>query len=237
MAVPPAMGSAQAINFQPTGGGKAAVTGDFVLTAKEVGPVMQALRDHCIEVTALHNHMLGAKSRACSSCISGATTTRPSWRPGSRRRCRTWRSRAAEMAARSDSRQIAAMEPAPGPVSAGNRNVAEMQGFARSGAGRSAGSIGSKNTSLVFCGGTFGTGGSFMRSTVGRTFMPDISRTVLRSTVLVAGLISVATFVTSCAPPPPPPPPPQPIMAPAPPPPPPMRMERYPGRVPGGERG
>jgi Domain of Unknown Function (DUF1259) len=103
MAVPPAMGSAQAINFQPTGGGKAAVTGDFVLTAKEVGPVMQALRDHCIEVTALHNHMLGAKSRACSSCISGATTTLPSWRPGSRRRCRTWRSRAAEMAARSDS--------------------------------------------------------------------------------------------------------------------------------------
>ena len=69
--------------------------------------------------------------------------------------------------------------------------------------------------------------------------MPEIARTVLRSTVLVAGLISVATFVTSCAPPPPPPPPPPPapIMAPAPPPPPPMRMERYPGRIPGGERG
>jgi hypothetical protein len=63
MVVPPAMGSAQAINFQPTGGGKAAITGDFVLTAKEVGPVMKALRDSGIEVTALHNHMLGDEPR------------------------------------------------------------------------------------------------------------------------------------------------------------------------------
>jgi hypothetical protein len=58
MDVPPALGSANAINFQPTGGGKAAITGDFVLIAREVGPVMKALRDHGIEVTALHNHML-----------------------------------------------------------------------------------------------------------------------------------------------------------------------------------
>ena len=58
MDVPPPMGSANAINFQPTGGGKAAVTGDFVLIAKEVNPVLKALRDHGIEVTALHNHML-----------------------------------------------------------------------------------------------------------------------------------------------------------------------------------
>jgi hypothetical protein len=58
MDVPPAMGSAIVINFQPTGGGKAAITGDFVLVAKEVSPVMKALRDHGIEVTALHNHML-----------------------------------------------------------------------------------------------------------------------------------------------------------------------------------
>jgi len=58
MAVPPAMGSANAINFQPTGGGKAAITGDFVLVAKEVNPVAKALREHGIEVTALHNHML-----------------------------------------------------------------------------------------------------------------------------------------------------------------------------------
>ena len=63
MAVPPAMGSANAINFQPTGGGKAAITGDFVLTAKEVSPVMKALRDGGIEVTALHNHMLDDQPR------------------------------------------------------------------------------------------------------------------------------------------------------------------------------
>jgi hypothetical protein len=58
MDVPPPMGSANAINFQPTGGGKAAITGDFVLIAKEVNPVLKALREHGIEVTAIHNHML-----------------------------------------------------------------------------------------------------------------------------------------------------------------------------------
>ena len=58
MDVPPPMGSANAINFQPTGGGKAAITGDFVLIAKEVNPVLKALRDRGIEVTAIHNHML-----------------------------------------------------------------------------------------------------------------------------------------------------------------------------------
>ena len=56
--IPPAMGLAQAINFQGTGGGKAAITGDFVLTAAEVNPVIKALRDNGIEVTALHSHML-----------------------------------------------------------------------------------------------------------------------------------------------------------------------------------
>ncbi len=63
MPVPPALGSAQAINFEPTGGGKAAITGDFVLIAKEVTPVMKALRDNGIEVTALHNHMLDEQPR------------------------------------------------------------------------------------------------------------------------------------------------------------------------------
>jgi hypothetical protein len=58
MDVPPPMGSANAINFQPTGAGKAAITGDFVLIAKEVNPVLKALREHGIEVTAIHNHML-----------------------------------------------------------------------------------------------------------------------------------------------------------------------------------
>ena len=63
MPVPPALGSAIAINFQPTGGGKAAITGDFVLIAKEVNPVAKALRDSGIEVTALHNHMLDDQPR------------------------------------------------------------------------------------------------------------------------------------------------------------------------------
>jgi hypothetical protein len=43
MDVPPPMGSANAINFQPTGGGKAAITGDFVLIAKEVNPVSEGI--------------------------------------------------------------------------------------------------------------------------------------------------------------------------------------------------
>jgi biotin operon repressor len=63
MEVPEAMGSAIAINFQPTGGGKAAITGDFVLVAKEVNPVLKALRDNGIEVTAVHNHMLDDQPR------------------------------------------------------------------------------------------------------------------------------------------------------------------------------
>jgi hypothetical protein len=58
MVVPTAMGSAIAINFQPTGGGKAAITGDFVVIASEVNPVLKTLREHGIEVTAVHNHML-----------------------------------------------------------------------------------------------------------------------------------------------------------------------------------
>ncbi len=63
MVVPPAMGTGQAINFQPTGGGKAAITGDFVLIAKEVPSVLKALRENGIEVTAVHNHMLDEQPR------------------------------------------------------------------------------------------------------------------------------------------------------------------------------
>ena len=53
------MGAGIGINFQPLGGGRAATTGDFVLVAREVDPVMRALRSNGIEVTALHSHMLG----------------------------------------------------------------------------------------------------------------------------------------------------------------------------------
>ena len=63
MTVPTAMGSANAINFQPTGGGKAAITGDFVITGDEVNPMIKALRANGIEVTALHSHMLTEQPR------------------------------------------------------------------------------------------------------------------------------------------------------------------------------
>jgi len=60
---PGPMGVATGINFQPTGGGKAAITGDFVLAGNEVNPVIKALRDNGIEVTALHSHMLAEEPR------------------------------------------------------------------------------------------------------------------------------------------------------------------------------
>jgi hypothetical protein len=63
MEVPEAMGSAITINIQPTGSGKAATTGDFVLTADEVNPVIKALQSNGIEVTAVHNHMLNDEPR------------------------------------------------------------------------------------------------------------------------------------------------------------------------------
>ncbi len=61
--VPPAMGTATSLNFQPTGGGKAAITGDFVLIAGEVNPVIEALRGNGIQVTAVHSHMLTENPR------------------------------------------------------------------------------------------------------------------------------------------------------------------------------
>jgi hypothetical protein len=63
MVVPGALGSAIAINFQPTGGGKAAITGDFVALGKEVNPLITSLRTSGIDVTAIHNHMLADEPR------------------------------------------------------------------------------------------------------------------------------------------------------------------------------
>ena len=56
--------SAIAINFQPIGQGKAAITGDFVALGKEVVPLLKALRSNGIELTAVHNHMLDDEPRA-----------------------------------------------------------------------------------------------------------------------------------------------------------------------------
>ena len=63
MDIPPAMGIATAINFQSTGAGKAVVTGDFVLLGREVNPVIWALGENGIEVTAIHSHMIGEEPR------------------------------------------------------------------------------------------------------------------------------------------------------------------------------
>jgi len=63
MEIPPSMGVAIAMNFQPTGNGAAAITGDFVLVASEVNPVIRALRAGGIAVTALHSHMLDETPR------------------------------------------------------------------------------------------------------------------------------------------------------------------------------
>jgi hypothetical protein len=63
MEIPPSMGVATALNFQSTGGGAAAVTGDFVLVADEVQPVVHALRQNGITITALHSHMLAESPR------------------------------------------------------------------------------------------------------------------------------------------------------------------------------
>jgi len=59
----PSMGVTTVMNFQPTANGKAAITGDFVLVDKEVNAVARALRQHGIDVTAIHNHGLSDTPR------------------------------------------------------------------------------------------------------------------------------------------------------------------------------
>jgi hypothetical protein len=63
MEVPSSMGVATGINFQPLGNGTAAIAGDFVLTGDEVNPVIKALRNSNINVTAIHNHMIYEEPR------------------------------------------------------------------------------------------------------------------------------------------------------------------------------
>lgn len=61
--VPSSMGLTTAINFQPTGGGRAAITGDFVMLGSEVNPVIRAMRENGISVAALHSHLIGETPR------------------------------------------------------------------------------------------------------------------------------------------------------------------------------
>lgn len=61
--VPPSMGMATAINFQPTGAGKAAISGDFVMRGREVNSVIRTLQRHDIAVASIHSHMLDEEPR------------------------------------------------------------------------------------------------------------------------------------------------------------------------------
>jgi hypothetical protein len=63
MTIPPAAGVGEAINFQAADSGNVATTGDFVLTADEVNPVLSELQARNILVTALHSHMLTEQPR------------------------------------------------------------------------------------------------------------------------------------------------------------------------------
>jgi hypothetical protein len=62
MEMPPSMGMATSINFQMNGN-NAAITGDFVLLADEVNPVVRALTENGITPTAIHSHMLHDQPR------------------------------------------------------------------------------------------------------------------------------------------------------------------------------
>jgi len=75
MEVPPYMGMAIAINIQKAGD-KVATTGDFVLIASEIEPVMKALHEHGIMATALHNHMLNESPRMFMMHFWGYDTPR-----------------------------------------------------------------------------------------------------------------------------------------------------------------
>lgn len=75
MAEPASMGTGSSINFQPLGGGRSAVTGDFALLAGEVDPVMRALVSGGIEITALHSHMIGEQPRIYFMHFWGVGTT------------------------------------------------------------------------------------------------------------------------------------------------------------------
>ena len=55
MPAPAAMGTGTAI--------KAAIAGDFVVTAEELNPMISALRENGIEVVAIHSHMLEEQPR------------------------------------------------------------------------------------------------------------------------------------------------------------------------------
>ncbi|GGU79949.1 hypothetical protein GCM10010260_10120 [Streptomyces filipinensis] len=58
LALPPGLGATTSVNFQPLGGGTAAVSGDLVMIANEVQPVLVALRRGGVELVEVHHHHL-----------------------------------------------------------------------------------------------------------------------------------------------------------------------------------
>ncbi|WP_210407126.1 DUF1259 domain-containing protein [Prauserella flavalba] len=81
--LPPTFGVTTGINFQPVGGGKAAINGDFVMTAPEVQQVIQALRKGGISLVEVHNHSFTEQPRLFyahfSTPTSGPSTTVSRW--------------------------------------------------------------------------------------------------------------------------------------------------------------
>jgi Domain of Unknown Function (DUF1259) len=61
--LPSAMDMSQLLMFQPLGGGRAAINGDFIMTADQVNPVIKALRSHGLTLVELHNHWLYEQPR------------------------------------------------------------------------------------------------------------------------------------------------------------------------------
>lgn len=61
--LPYLMEASTLLMFQPLGHGRAAVNGDFVMTADQVNPVIKALRSHGLTIVSLHNHMLYEQPR------------------------------------------------------------------------------------------------------------------------------------------------------------------------------
>jgi hypothetical protein len=56
--LPAEMEGGSLLMFQPTGGGTAAINGDFAMTENEINPVIQTLRENGIEALPLHSHLL-----------------------------------------------------------------------------------------------------------------------------------------------------------------------------------
>ncbi|WP_327434699.1 MULTISPECIES: DUF1259 domain-containing protein [unclassified Streptomyces] len=61
--LPPGLGATTSVNFQPLGGGRAALSGDLVMIAKEVQPALVALRRGGVELVEVHHHNLTDEPR------------------------------------------------------------------------------------------------------------------------------------------------------------------------------